>query len=63
MRYALNDPRTVFVFFLYCCIEMYVKMCISCTNEDRGDGETWDNGDFGPPHLDYLIIYKSEHKC
>ena len=32
MLYALNDPLASFV-FIY-CMEMYVKMCTSCTNKD-----------------------------
>ena len=34
MMYALNDPRASLVFILYYYIEMYVKMCNSCTNKD-----------------------------
>ena len=34
MLYALNDPLASFVYLLYYCIEMYVKMCTSCTNND-----------------------------
>ena len=30
MRYALNEPLASFV-FIY-CMEMYVKICTSCTN-------------------------------
>ena len=36
MWYALIDPLASFV-FIYCmydCMEMYVKMCNSCTNKD-----------------------------
>ena len=32
MLYALNNPLAYFD-FIY-CMEMYVKMCISCTDKD-----------------------------